>query len=76
VDYVVLFDEATPEPLLRALKPDILVKGKNLRPEEIVGHELVEKYGGEIRRLPFFSNISTADRLRRIVETLKKQVPG
>lgn len=76
VDYVVLFDETTPEPLLRALKPDILVKGKNLRPEEIVGHELVKKYGGEIRRLPFFANISTADRLRRIFETFKKTGSG
>lgn len=73
VDYVVLFDETTPEPLLHALKPDILVKGKNLRLEEIVGNDIVRKYGGEVYRLPFFSNISTSDLLKNIFENLKKQ---
>lgn len=73
VDYVVLFDETTPEPMLRALKPDILVKGKNLRPEEIVGFEIVKDYGGEVRRLPFFSNISTSERLKDILKTLKNK---
>jgi D-beta-D-heptose 7-phosphate kinase/D-beta-D-heptose 1-phosphate adenosyltransferase len=73
VDYVVLFDETTPEPMLRALKPDILVKGKNLRPEEIVGYKIVKGYGGEVRRLPFFSNISTSERLKDILKTLKNK---
>ncbi|MBN1900517.1 D-glycero-beta-D-manno-heptose-7-phosphate kinase [Candidatus Sumerlaeota bacterium] len=75
VDYVILFDETTPEPLLRALKPDILVKGKNLRMKDVVGHEIVNRYGGEVRRLPFFSNISTKEIIHHIFESLKKQVP-
>ena len=74
VDYVVLYDEATPKPLLHALKPDILVKGKNLRLEEIVGYDIVKKYGGEVYRLPFFANITTSDLLKNIFENLKKQV--
>ncbi len=73
VDYVVLFDETTPEPLLQALKPDILVKGKNLRPEEVVGYKLVKRYGGQIHRLRFFSNVSTSERLRGILENLKNR---
>jgi len=73
VDYVVLFDETTPETLLKALKPDILVKGKNLKPREVVGHELVKSYGGEIKQLPFFSKVSTTQRLRSILSALKKQ---
>ncbi|HPB32413.1 MAG TPA: D-glycero-beta-D-manno-heptose 1-phosphate adenylyltransferase, partial [Candidatus Sumerlaeota bacterium] len=72
VDYVILFDGETPEPLLRALKPDILVKGKNLSEEEIVGHTLVKSYGGQVHRLPFFSSVSTSERLRHILENLKK----
>jgi D-beta-D-heptose 7-phosphate kinase/D-beta-D-heptose 1-phosphate adenosyltransferase len=74
VDYVVLFDETTPKPLLHALKPDILVKGKNLRLEQIVGYDIVKKYGGEVYRLPFFDSISTSERIRAIFENLKKQV--
>ena len=73
VDYVVLYDETTPEPLLHALKPDILVKGKNLRLEQIVGYDIVKKYGGEVYRLPFFDSISTSERIRAIFENLKKQ---
>jgi len=72
VDYVVLFDETTPEPLLRALKPDILVKGKNLHLREVVGHRLVQSYGGKVRRLPFFTGISTSKRLESLMENLKK----
>ncbi len=59
VDYVVIFDENEPLTLLKALKPDVLVKGKNLKPEEIVGREFVLSYGGEVKRLPFFRGIST-----------------
>lgn len=73
VDYVILFDETTPEPLLRSLKPDILVKGKNLKSEEVVGHDLVKSYGGEIRLLPFFADVSTKDRLNEIFQNIRKQ---
>jgi len=59
VDYVIIFEQDKPLSLIRAIQPDILVKGKNLEPEEIVGREIVQSYGGEVRRLPFFSNVST-----------------
>ena len=71
VDYVVLFDETTPEPLLRSLKPDILVKGKNLKQDEIVGSSLVKNYGGKVQRLPFFTSSKTTERLRKLFENLK-----
>ena len=69
VDYVVLFDEATPEPMLRALMPDVLVKGKNHKPDEVVGAEIVKGSGGTIHRLPLFSNISTSE----IFDMIKNQ---
>ena len=55
VDYVVIFDEATPHAMLEHLKPDLLVKGGTYRPDEIVGRELVESYGGQVKALPALS---------------------
>jgi D-beta-D-heptose 7-phosphate kinase / D-beta-D-heptose 1-phosphate adenosyltransferase len=59
VDWVVCFNEDTPEPLLRALQPDILVKGGDYDKEGVVGWEIVEAYGGEVRALGFVDNLST-----------------
>lgn len=51
VDYITVFDEDTPENLLKRLRPDILVKGTaaNAAKEEAVGHEIVEAYGGTVK---------------------------
>ncbi|MBX3666534.1 MAG: D-glycero-beta-D-manno-heptose 1-phosphate adenylyltransferase, partial [Burkholderiales bacterium] len=46
VGYVVVFDEDTPLELLEAIRPDVLVKGGTYTPQEVVGHEIVESYGG------------------------------
>ncbi|MCK4912943.1 MAG: D-glycero-beta-D-manno-heptose 1-phosphate adenylyltransferase, partial [Candidatus Omnitrophica bacterium] len=43
VDYVVIFDEATPYNLIKKIKPDVLVKGGDWKQNEIVGNELVKK---------------------------------
>ncbi|MBX7167269.1 MAG: D-glycero-beta-D-manno-heptose 1-phosphate adenylyltransferase [Pirellulales bacterium] len=48
VDYVIVFDEATPHALLHRLRPDVLVKGGTYAPHEVVGHEVVEAYGGQV----------------------------
>jgi D-beta-D-heptose 7-phosphate kinase/D-beta-D-heptose 1-phosphate adenosyltransferase len=66
VDRIVVFDEASPEKLIRTLKPDILVKGGNLEPDEVVGREIVEGYGGEIRLLPLFGDRSVSQFLGRL----------
>ncbi len=49
VDWVVPFNTETPEHLLRSLRPDILVKGSDYRPDQIVGADIVRSYGGEAR---------------------------
>ncbi|MHB1036692.1 MAG: D-glycero-beta-D-manno-heptose 1-phosphate adenylyltransferase [Pirellulales bacterium] len=60
VDYVVVFDEDTPHEILRAIRPDILVKGGTYAPAEVVGHELVEAYGGRVRVTRTVEGISTS----------------
>jgi D-beta-D-heptose 7-phosphate kinase / D-beta-D-heptose 1-phosphate adenosyltransferase len=59
VDYVTIFGEATPHTLLSRLKPDLLVKGGGYAPHEIVGHELVEAYGGQVKALGHVPGISS-----------------
>jgi D-beta-D-heptose 7-phosphate kinase/D-beta-D-heptose 1-phosphate adenosyltransferase len=69
VGYVTVFDDDTPRPLLKRLKPDVLVKGGTYRPDEVVGHEIVTAYGGRIELCGVVEGISTTN----IVESLAKQ---
>jgi D-sedoheptulose 7-phosphate isomerase len=66
VDEVIIFDELTPEKLIRDLKPDILVKGGDWKPNEIIGSEFVLANGGEVKSLPLLGEYSTS----RIVDRL------
>jgi D-beta-D-heptose 7-phosphate kinase / D-beta-D-heptose 1-phosphate adenosyltransferase len=59
VDMVVLFDEDTPLELIMALKPDILVKGADYRPEDVVGGEFVTSLGGRVCLVPLLEGYST-----------------
>jgi D-beta-D-heptose 7-phosphate kinase/D-beta-D-heptose 1-phosphate adenosyltransferase len=72
VDAVVVFDDATPHRLLEALRPNVLVKGGTYAPHEVVGREVVEAYGGEIRVTGVVDGISTT----RIVESLSHNEPA
>ncbi len=66
VDYVVIFDEDTPQRLIETLSPEVLVKGEDWPEEEIVGADLVKSRGGKVVRLPFRYAISTSKIIRRI----------
>jgi len=66
VDYVVLFDEASVLPLVRQVRPDVLVKGGDYSVEEVVGHEFVLSYGGQVKLAPRLEGFSTTDLIRRI----------
>ncbi|WP_041435053.1 D-glycero-beta-D-manno-heptose 1-phosphate adenylyltransferase [Thermodesulfatator indicus] len=68
VDYVVFFDEDTPEKLIKTLRPDILVKGADWPEEKIVGASFVKSYGGKVLRIPFEHEISTT----KIIEKIRK----
>lgn len=68
VDYVVFFDEDTPYELIKQVQPDILVKGADYAPEEIVGYDIVKKKEGEIKTLDFLKGFSTSS----IIDNIKK----
>lgn len=72
VDYVTWFDEDTPIPLLKLLKPEVLVKGANYPLEGVVGHDLVGDWGGEVRVLRLTEGSSTTGLIER-VQALRKQ---
>lgn len=62
VDYVVLFNEETPYELIKDVKPDVLVKGADWDPGDIVGNDIAK----ETRTIPFVKGKSTSDIIRRI----------
>ena len=66
VDCVVLFAEETPLALIRALRPDVLVKGADYAPEAIVGAADVEGWGGRVLRVPLVKDLSTTGLLERL----------
>ena len=65
VDAVTLFDQDTPLELISALLPDVLVKGGDYDLDGIVGREVVQEAGGEVRVLPFVEGYSTTGILNR-----------
>jgi D-beta-D-heptose 7-phosphate kinase/D-beta-D-heptose 1-phosphate adenosyltransferase len=68
VDWVVSFDSDTPESLLKALRPDTLVKGGDYTVAEVVGGDFVKSYGGEVKVLNFIDDCSTSAIVDRIHE--------
>jgi D-beta-D-heptose 7-phosphate kinase/D-beta-D-heptose 1-phosphate adenosyltransferase len=66
VDWLVGFPEDTPESLLEALRPDVLVKGGDYGPEGVVGADIVTGFGGEVRVLSLVEDCSTTAIVARI----------
>jgi rfaE bifunctional protein nucleotidyltransferase chain/domain len=65
VDAVAIFDEDTPADIIKRVQPDVLVKGADWGPDDIVGRETVEARGGRVVRMPLSEGYSTTDLLRR-----------
>lgn len=66
VDYVVVFEEDTPLEIIKAIVPDILVKGSDWSPDKIVGSDVVLNNGGEVKNISFVNEQSTS----RIIDTI------
>jgi rfaE bifunctional protein nucleotidyltransferase chain/domain len=65
VDAVVIFDEETPLALVTAIEPDVLVKGADWGPDNIVGRDVVEARGGRVVRMPIAPGHSTTEIISR-----------
>ena len=72
VDWVVPFTEDTPERVICAVMPDVLVKGGDYRPEQIAGHDCVVAAGGAVQILGFEDGVSTT----RIIEAIRGRDGG
>jgi len=66
VDAVVLFDEDTPYDLIKAIQPDILVKGADYKAEDIIGYDIVKAHGGEVATIELTEGFSTTELIKRI----------
>ena len=69
VDLVIVFEEDTPERLIKEIKPDVLVKGGDWKIENIVGADFVMSYGGKVYTIDFVYDTSTT----KIIEKVKNE---
>lgn len=69
VDAVVIFDEETPAEIIRAIQPDVLVKGADWAADQIVGRDTVEARGGLVVRIPVEQGWSTTGIVEKIRST-------
>ncbi len=73
VDFVVIFEDDTPLNLIMSVKPDILVKGGDYKPETIVGADYVANNGGKVVVIPYIEGKSTSTTLKKILDKLNSQ---
>jgi D-beta-D-heptose 7-phosphate kinase/D-beta-D-heptose 1-phosphate adenosyltransferase len=71
IDYLTSFGEDTPQKIIAALLPDVLVKGGDWGPGEIVGAEEVEAAGGRVLRVPYLKGHSSTNIIEKIVRNFK-----
>lgn len=71
VDYVTFFEEDTPAEIIKDLIPDILVKGADWPTDKIVGREVVEANGGEVKTIKFVNDQSTSKIIQSIISKYK-----
>src|SRR5215203_451733 len=76
VDEVIIFEELTPESLIHHIKPDILVKGGDWKPEEIIGGDFVIGNGGKVVSLPLIDGYSSSKVLEKIYNREKPEFTG
>ena len=68
VDYVTIFSEETPQKLIAALKPDVLIKGADWKGKKVAGSDVVRRYGGKVeyaRYVPRYSSTNIIDAVLR-----------
>jgi len=72
IDYLTYFSEETPQKIIARLLPDVLVKGGDWKPDEVVGKREVEGAGGDVRIIPYLEGCSSSEIINRIVRSAKE----
>ncbi len=72
VDCVVIFDEATPERVIREIKPDVLIKGADWKGKTVVGADIVRARGGRVELVTYLPNLSTTRTIQKIRRQCEK----
>lgn len=73
IDYLISFSEETPQRVIAALLPDVLVKGGDWAPEEVVGKREVEDAGGRVAIIPYLEGQSSSEIIDRITESAENK---
>ncbi len=73
VDYTVIFDELDPARVIRAVRPDVLVKGGDWPISKIVGADDVQSRGGRVLSLPYVEGASTSSLIGRVMKASKRR---
>jgi len=68
IDYLTLFKETTPLKIIKAVKPDILIKGADWKKNKIIGSDLVEAYGGKVSTIKLVKGFSTTNLIKKIAK--------
>jgi len=71
IDYLTSFSEETPQKIIALLVPDVLVKGGDWKPEEVVGKAEVERAGGKVVIIPYLKGQSSSEIIDRIIRSVK-----
>lgn len=69
VSAVVIFDQDTPYELIKIIQPDVLIKGSDYKPEEIVGYDILKAKGGEVKTIDLVPGFSTTAIEQKIIKT-------
>lgn len=72
VDFVTIFNDATPLDLIKRLKPHVLVKGADWKKKDVVGKAVVESCGGVVKRIPYVKGYSTSSIIKNICSKFGK----
>jgi len=66
IDILTVFRQATPHKIISLLRPDVLVKGGDWPPDQIVGRREVEESGGRVVLIPYIKGLSTTELIKKI----------
>lgn len=71
VDFVIPFEEDTPQKLIEKIRPDVLVKGKDWKGQEIAGGEFVKAQGGKVEFIDLEQGLSTTNIIKKIIQSME-----